>query len=106
MSVPSRIVRITPGVLPMADVRVADREVSCCLAYVPEAEVGDFVLVQNGFAIELLDPESAAQSWRAFAELGVLEAAGPDAGVDASRTDAPGLEISGTAGTGNAAPGD
>lgn len=74
VSVPSRIVRITPGVLPMGDVRVGDREVSCCLAYVPEAQVGDFVLVQNGFAIDLLDPESAALSLSAFAELGVLDA--------------------------------
>ncbi|WOP18677.1 HypC/HybG/HupF family hydrogenase formation chaperone [Raineyella sp. LH-20] len=73
MSVPSRIIRITPGVLPMADVRVADREITCCLAYVPEAQVGDFVLVQNGFAIDLLDPESAAQSLAAFAELGVID---------------------------------
>lgn len=73
VSVPSRIIRITPGVLPMADVRVADREITCCLAYVPEAQVGDFVLVQNGFAIDLLDPESAAQSLAAFAELGVID---------------------------------
>lgn len=77
VSVPSMIVRITPGALPMADVRVADREVSCCLAYVPEAQVGDFVLVQNGFAIELLDAASAASSLRAFVELGVI----PDPGA-------------------------
>ncbi len=76
VSVPSRIESITPGVLPMADVRVADRRVSCCLAYVPEAQVGDYVLVQNGFAIELLDAEAAAQSLAVFAELGVVDRSG------------------------------
>ncbi|WP_239022388.1 HypC/HybG/HupF family hydrogenase formation chaperone [Raineyella fluvialis] len=91
MSVPSKIVRITPGVLPMADVRVGEREVACCLAYVPEAEVGDFVLVQNGFAIELLDPASAAQSLSAFAELGLIDASADSmsAGLDDLREGEP-----------------
>ncbi|MBT9544060.1 MAG: HypC/HybG/HupF family hydrogenase formation chaperone [Candidatus Sericytochromatia bacterium] len=29
------------------------------LAYVPEAQVGDYVLVHVGFALSLLDPEAA-----------------------------------------------
>ena len=46
--------------------------VLCCFAYVPQARVGDYVIVQNGFAIDLLDPVSAAESLAAFAELAEL----------------------------------
>jgi hydrogenase expression/formation protein HypC len=68
---PSPIVSITPGVMTMAKVQHGDNLVDCNLAYVPEAKVGDYVLIQHGFAVDLLDPESAAQSLAAFAELGV-----------------------------------
>lgn len=76
VSIPARIVRITGGPLPMAGIDVAGRAQECCLAYLPDAAVGDHVLVQNGFAIELLDPRAAAESLAAFAELGLL----PDGG--------------------------
>ncbi len=72
VSIPSRITEITPGLLPMALVDVDGRPMSCCLAYVPEAAIGDYVLVQNGFAVDLMDPEAAALSLAAFQELGVL----------------------------------
>lgn len=45
-----------------------------CLAYVPEVEVGDYTIVHVGFAITRLDEESAQESLRLFAELGVLQA--------------------------------
>nr|NLI51136.1 HypC/HybG/HupF family hydrogenase formation chaperone [Propionibacterium sp.] len=69
---PLRIVAITPGDLPMATLDAAGRSASCCLAYVPDARVGDYVLVQGGFAAVLLDAEAAAESLAAFAELGAL----------------------------------
>lgn len=34
--------------------------------------MGDFVLVQGGFAMTLLTPDEAAESLRAWAELGAL----------------------------------
>jgi hydrogenase expression/formation protein HypC len=40
------------------------REVS--LAYVPDARVGDYVIVHAGFAISVLDEEEAAASLAAF----------------------------------------
>jgi len=55
----------------MARVSVADEELECCVVYLPEAEIGDYVLLQNGFAMQLLDAQSAAESLAAFAELGV-----------------------------------
>lgn len=44
-----------------------------CLAYVPEVEVGDYTIVHVGFAITRLDEESAQESLRLFAELGLLQ---------------------------------
>ena len=41
-----------------------------CLAYVPDAEVGDYVLVHAGFAIGKVDAEEAARTLRLLAEMG------------------------------------
>jgi hydrogenase expression/formation protein HypC len=70
IAIPADLVDVVPGALPMARLRQGRRPAACCLAYVPEAEVGDFVLVQNGFAVERLDAEAAAASLAALAELG------------------------------------
>lgn len=40
-----------------------------CLAYTPEAQVGDYVIVHVGFAISRLDEEEAQQTFEALAEL-------------------------------------
>ncbi|GIG25057.1 HypC/HybG/HupF family hydrogenase formation chaperone [Cellulomonas denverensis] len=72
LTIPARIAEIIPGPLPMARIEVAGRTEQCCLAYTPEAVVGDHVLVRTGFAVELLDPQAAAESLAAFAELGLL----------------------------------
>lgn len=71
VTVPSRIVSITPGVMPMGRIDVAGHEQDACLAYVPEAQVGDFVLIQAGFAMTVLTPEEAAESLATWAELGL-----------------------------------
>ncbi|MDR2453450.1 MAG: HypC/HybG/HupF family hydrogenase formation chaperone [Bifidobacteriaceae bacterium] len=78
VAVPRRIVEIEPGPLPMARLEPGAAPGVCCLAYTPQAQVGDYVLVQHGFAVELLDAESAALSLAAFAELGL------DQGVSAA----------------------
>ncbi len=52
-----------------------DREV--CLGYTPEAKVGDYVLVHVGFALSVLDPESAHQLLADLAEIERLGAAEP-----------------------------
>lgn len=80
LSIPARIVEITPGAMPMARVDVAGRAESCCLSYVPDAAVDDYVLVQHGFAVELLDPQAAAESLAAFAALGLVPETGAEPG--------------------------
>ncbi|MFH1679879.1 MAG: HypC/HybG/HupF family hydrogenase formation chaperone [Candidatus Eisenbacteria bacterium] len=46
------------------------------LAYVPEAHVGDYVIVHVGFAISKLDEEEAMKTLELLREMG--EAAGPE----------------------------
>lgn len=42
------------------------------LAYVPEAKVGDYVLVHVGFALSLIDEEEAQQVFRYLEEMDEL----------------------------------
>jgi hydrogenase expression/formation protein HypC len=44
-----------------------------CLAYVPEAQVGDYVLVHVGFALSRVDEQAALETLQVLAELGELE---------------------------------
>lgn len=44
-----------------------------CLAYLPEAVVGDYAIVHVGFAISRIDEASAQETLRHFRELGILE---------------------------------
>lgn len=43
-----------------------------CLEYIPDAAVGDYVVVHVGFAIQRLDEESALRTLAEFDHLGVL----------------------------------
>jgi hydrogenase expression/formation protein HypC len=44
-----------------------------CLAYLPETEVGEYVIVHVGFAIQRLDEQSALATLAEFERLGILE---------------------------------
>ncbi len=45
-----------------------------CLAYLPDAAVGDYTIVHAGFALTLLDEASATETLELFRSLGLLEA--------------------------------
>ncbi|MFN3705603.1 MAG: HypC/HybG/HupF family hydrogenase formation chaperone [Thermoflexales bacterium] len=47
-----------------------------CLAYVPEAQVGDYTIVHVGFAITRLDEQSAQETLRTIAQMGLLDEEG------------------------------
>src|SRR5579863_3414442 len=49
------------------------------LTFVPEARVGDYVMVHVGFAIRRVDAEEAARTYRVLEELGLLEEEVPGA---------------------------
>jgi len=43
------------------------------LNFVPEAEIGDYVMVHVGFALSRVDAEEAARTYRVLEEMGLLE---------------------------------
>ena len=45
-----------------------------CLEYLPDIQVGEYVIVHVGFAISKIDEVAAQASLRTFAELGLLAA--------------------------------
>ncbi len=62
-----------------------------CLACVPEAKVGDYVIVHVGFAISVVSEAEAAETFELLRQMGELEEAGePDAGPGLPAADAPG----------------
>ena len=74
LGVPGRIVETQDGELMRmgkVDFGGITREVS--LAYVPEAGVGDFVIVHAGFAISQVDEEEARETLDLLVEIGILE---------------------------------
>jgi hydrogenase expression/formation protein HypC len=44
-----------------------------CLDFVPEAAVGDYVIVHVGFAISVVDREEAERSYELLQSMGLLE---------------------------------
>lgn len=44
-----------------------------CLAYVPEIAVGEYTIVHVGFAIAVVDEQSALESLELFRQMGLLE---------------------------------
>ncbi|MBS1696656.1 MAG: HypC/HybG/HupF family hydrogenase formation chaperone [Actinobacteria bacterium] len=74
LAVPGRILRVEDrdGTL-MSVVDFGGVQKDVCLQYLPDAEVGQFVVVHVGFAIQRLDEESAKRTLAEFEHLGVLE---------------------------------
>jgi hydrogenase expression/formation protein HypC len=69
LALPGRV--LDSGEPPLRLGRVAFGEVvkEVSLALVPGAGAGSYVLVHAGAAIQLVDPESARETWRLLAEL-------------------------------------
>ena len=64
LALPGRVVeRIDgPGALPFARVEFGTVTAEVCLAYTPQARVGDYVIVHVGFAIQTLDEQAARRT--------------------------------------------
>lgn len=57
----------------MAEVDFGGVKKKVCLAYLPDIEVGEYVIVHVGFAIQRLDEQSAKETLAMFERLGILE---------------------------------
>ncbi len=58
--------------VPMAKVDFGGITRDACMSYLPDAVVGDYVLVHVGFAISKLDEEEAARTYQYLSEMDQL----------------------------------
>lgn len=74
LAVPGRVLEITEeDGTRMADVDFGGVRKRVCLEYVPDVTAGEYVVVHVGFAIQVLDEESARRTLESFERLGYLE---------------------------------
>lgn len=80
LAIPGRIVAIsaTDPSFPVATVEYEGLTKQAQLLYVPDARVGDYVIVQAGFAIRTIAEGEAREALRSASELAELQA-GPEA---------------------------
>jgi hydrogenase expression/formation protein HypC len=72
LAVPGKVLSTTDGILRTGRVAFGGIVKEVCLAYVPEAEVGDYVIVHVGFAISRMDEAEAARTLAYLTEMGEL----------------------------------
>jgi hydrogenase expression/formation protein HypC len=63
------------------------------LDFVPEAEIGDYVIVHVGFALSKVDAEEAERTYQLLEQMGLLEeelGSGQDSGVGSPESSPPG----------------
>ncbi len=81
LAIPGRVIEITEqNGLPVALVDFDGTTMEIALAFVPDVQVGDYVIAHAGVAIQRLDEAAAAQTLRLFDEMGDGSPDGPAAG--------------------------
>jgi hydrogenase expression/formation protein HypC len=74
LGVPGQVIEITPnatGTL-MGKANFGGIVKEICLAYVPEAKLGDYVIVHAGFALNIIDEAQAQEIFATLKEMGDL----------------------------------
>jgi hydrogenase expression/formation protein HypC len=75
LAIPGKILEIQDqGKMRAARVQFGGIVRQVCLDFVPEAGVGDYVMVHVGFAISLVDRVEADRTYELLQEMGMLEA--------------------------------
>ena len=70
LGIPGEVRSVTEGELRSGTVAFGGIVKEVCLAYVPEAQVGDYVVVHAGFAISVIDAAAAARVFSYLDEIG------------------------------------
>ena len=84
LAIPGKVVELyEENGLPMGLIDFAGTRSSACLSYTPEAELGQYVLVHAGFALQTLNEDEAAASLRELSRLAAFMEA------DAAKADPP-----------------
>ena len=75
LGVPGKILSLEPNAIGMVMGKVSFGGVAkeVCLAYVPEAQIGEYVIVHAGFALNKLDEEEAMEVFELLKQMGAVE---------------------------------
>lgn len=76
LGIPGRILSVGDDLLRYGTVEFGGITKSVCLAYVPEAHVGDYVIVHVGFAITRVDEREAQKTLALLAEMSEMSELG------------------------------
>ena len=79
LAIPAQVVELRDESNAVVDLAGVRKEIS--LALVEDVQVGDYVIVHVGYALNKLDPEEAENTLRLFAEMGQL----PDENSETTR---------------------
>ena len=69
LAIPGKVLALEEGPLRMGRVAFGDVVKEVSLAFVPEAVLGDYVVVHAGMALEVIDEEAAMNVFETFREL-------------------------------------
>jgi hydrogenase expression/formation protein HypC len=70
LGVPGKIIEIyESGSMRMGRIDYGGVVKEACLAYVPDAKPGDYVIVHAGFALNVLAPDEAEETLKLFREI-------------------------------------
>lgn len=72
LAVPAQLISINETI---GTIELTGATRDCSLLLVPDAKVGDWLLVHAGFAVQIIDEEEAKATMEAFRELEELEEA-------------------------------
>jgi len=75
LGVPGKVIALEPDPLgmTMGKVNFAGIVKDVCLAYIPDVQIGDYVVVHVGFAISKVDEEEARQVFAYLREMDELD---------------------------------
>jgi hydrogenase expression/formation protein HypC len=82
LAIPARVILMNENQMAEVDIHGVTRTVS--LAMTPDAEIGSWVLIHAGFAIQVVDEEFAAESWELIQQIEWDDGNMTEVGADAT----------------------
>ena len=79
LGIPMQVIEID-GFVARCEAKGVEREVSLFLLQDEPVQVGDFVMVHVGYAIQKIEPQAARSAWELYDEMLALEGSGGGAG--------------------------
>ena len=71
LAIPGKLLdrRVGEGGLPVGTVQYDHLEREVCLAFTPDARPGQYVIVQVGYAIQVISPQEAQTAWEVYDQM-------------------------------------